>query len=129
MSATEEEVESIARIAELHSQRAPSDHPWAGHSLTDLLELTEYRRVRVDLTEAQLEQWLAARPRAVERWLDWSEDKRTSGGCYVQRSPAGGWQIGSMSSDQQTQYEAATTAVAAYILCELDYWVAPVENR
>jgi hypothetical protein len=128
MSATDQQIEAIVLIAELHSPRELSDHPWAGRSLSDLVELTEYRKVRVSLTEPELEQWLASRPRAVERWLDWSEDKRTSDGFYVQPSPAGGWQIGTVSSNETTRYNAASTAVAAYILRELDYWAALGED-
>jgi hypothetical protein len=120
--ATEEEIEAIARIAELHRPRGSSDHPWAGRSLADLLELTEYRRIRKELTEGQLERWLAARPQIVKRWVWWSEDKRTTCGFYLERLPRRGWHIVSLSSGPGAEYRTAKAAVAAYILRELDCW-------
>jgi hypothetical protein len=41
MPLAEDEIEKVARIAELNSLDE-SDQPWAGRSLADLLTLTEY---------------------------------------------------------------------------------------
>jgi hypothetical protein len=123
-----DDIEAIARIAELNSSSA-SDHPWAGRSLTDLLTLTDYRRLRPGLAEQQLADWLDARPDIASRWVGWSEDKRTSGGFYLRRLDDDRWQIGSLSSPSTTEYTAKSAAVAAYILRELDYWATPADER
>ena len=38
--------------------------------------------------------WLRGRPEIVEQWIAWSEDKRTSGGYYLEGMPTGRWRIG-----------------------------------
>jgi hypothetical protein len=92
MSLTDEQIESVARIAELHSGH--SDHPWAGRSLADLLSLTDYATLRPELTEEMLLEWLGGRSKVVEQWIAWSEDKRTSGGYYLQGMPDSRWHLG-----------------------------------
>jgi hypothetical protein len=118
----EDEIEKVARIAELNS-RDESGHPWAGRSLADLLSLTEYPRIRRELHEPLLAEWLRTRPGVSRRWVHWSEDKRTSSGYYVVQMNEG-WRIGSLSSDVTWEYTNESDAVAAYILRELDHWAA-----
>jgi hypothetical protein len=105
-----------------------SDHPWAGRSLADLLILTEYPRVRAELREPLLAEWLSSRPPVSQRWIQWSEDKRTSSGYYIVRI-AEGWRIGGPSADATWEYTNEWDAVAAYMLRELDYWAAPPDQR
>jgi hypothetical protein len=127
VSLSNDEIEKVARIAELNSLD-DSDHPWAGRSLADLLTLTDCRGIRAELREPQLAEWLGSRPRVSQRWVSWSEDKRTSSGYYIVRSTEG-WRIGSLASEATWEYAKESDEVAAYILRELDYWAAPPDKR
>jgi hypothetical protein len=122
--ATDEEIAAVASIALLHSSRSPTDHPWAGLPLRDLIERTDYRRIRAGLSESALQRWLAPRWRIQNQWLDWCDDKRTSSGFYVgqERRAPNRWVIGSIGSEEQTVHRTKSEAIAAYILRELDYW-------
>ena len=117
----------IVHIAELHSAR--SDRPGSGLPLRDLVRQSEYRELRPHLTAARLEEYLRAHPDNVERWVHWSEDKRTRGGWGV--GPGNGqWYIGRYEDEDGRPYRKPAdpfpdgpSAVAEYILRELDFWV------
>jgi hypothetical protein len=91
-----------------------------GISLREALHRTRYRDLRAGLQEADLLCLLRTHPALGKDWIEYSEDKRTSGGWYILRNG----EIGQV--DQATarvRFASIEEAVAAYVLRELDFWV------
>jgi hypothetical protein len=124
---TEETLEAIARIAEHHRARE-GGHPWNGLSIADLLKVTGYAKARPSITVARLAEWIERHPEVIRSWRMWSDDKRTSGGFSFERRPRGGWRIGSVDAGAKSVRGTPSSACAAYILKELDFWLSVGER-
>lgn len=89
-----------------------------GISLLDAIRETRYVQIRDSLDAEMLAEALRSDRSAVERWIQLSEDKRTSGGWYVLRESR---EIGQLSDACSTRtFKTIEDAVANFILNELD---------
>jgi hypothetical protein len=101
-------------------------------SLRDAIKTSGFRNVRGQLTEGELAAYLAEQPEVARAWWAFSEDKRTKGGwALVERGSR--WALSepfpsSGSPGTSREFDDLAEACAAYILAELDFWVA-VEDR
>lgn len=112
---TEAELAAIVGIGDDRSIRNAEDL-----SMEKALRHTRYRDLRGDLSHESLAAALRGSPQAVEQWVLYSQEKRTSrgwalepGACRIHRP-----------DHPNSSYTFATLpdAVAAYVLHELDYW-------
>jgi hypothetical protein len=93
-----------------------------GLSIRDALSRSGYVENRAKLLESDLASILSNEPDLANTWVQYSEDKRTSGGWYVDRDTLS---IGTLEDpDDIKEYTSLPEAVAAYVLVELDYWVS-----
>ena len=124
MHPTPQQIAGICRIAHDNSLRG------SGRSLRELLEATEYRQLRADLTEPAIADYLASHPDVASEWSMYSDDKRTSGGWYfVHRDHR--WIVGRVESEprhDEREYESRLEACAHFILLELDFWASLSES-
>lgn len=123
---SEPELAAVCRIAQEH---------WCGggrRSLANLLHDTRYAAVRPRLNEAGLAEYVGRYPEVAEKWLEYSENKRTSGGWYLVRTGRN-WVVGRLDArcrrTDELSYAGGPTACAAYILRELDFWMTVASNR
>jgi hypothetical protein len=91
-------------------------------SLARLIREAEYSRLKPWLSQSSVASFLQANERYVTAWEDYSSDKRTSGGWYLQRT-ARWWRVGRLSHPTEDRYFAdGAEACGAYILREVEYW-------
>jgi hypothetical protein len=114
-----------ARIAELQRvlgiATATSEKGF-GLSISEALVRSGYQEIQSDLTESDLVPLLNGNPELVESWIQYSEDKRTSGGWYILRKTL---EVGSLANSQQNRkFDSIAEAVAAYVLFELEFWAS-----
>jgi hypothetical protein len=88
-------------------------------SWRELLEEVEYGNMRKHIDVQLLAAHLIGNPHLLEQWFRYSEDKRTTGGWYLQ---ARGDQavVGRLDPPESEVIRPLATAVATYILRELD---------
>lgn len=101
--------------------RATSIHG-EGISVSNALSRVNYTKVRPQLRISEIIEELCANPKLVEDWVLYCEDKRTTGGWYLNSEKL---EIGELriSSSLKT-FQTLEEAVAAYILAELDFWAS-----
>src|ERR1043166_4971075 len=97
-----------------------------GFSIAHQLHRIRYADIRPLLTEERLEARLAWEPALLDQWLQFSDDKRTSGGWYLGKG-SGTWIVGRCSRrgaihTEPESFPAGARACAAYVLRELDFW-------
>jgi hypothetical protein len=101
--------------------RATSIHG-EGISLSNALSRVNYATVRPQLRRIEIVEELRANPKLVEDWVLYCEDKRTSGGWYLNSEKL---EIGELrNSSSPRNFQTLEEAVAAYILAELDFWAS-----
>ena len=96
-----------------------------GFSIARQLHRIGYRQIRPFLTEALLEARLQARPNLLDSWVSYSNDKRTSGGWYIDHKDDT-WVVGRVATKSQPAvaetFPSGPRAVAVFVLRELDFW-------
>ena len=98
-----------------------------GLALRDALARTEYSKLRTQFGPAELIHLLRLNRGLIQQWLMYSEDKRTSGGFWIDEKT---FEVGSLGApDSTVRYESIEAAVAQYVLCELDFWSEVGERR
>src|SRR5690606_12261780 len=110
MNEREQALRSVLDIARAASIRGE------GRAVDEALERSPYRQIRADLVVADLFEILHREPDLVEQWLAYSEDKRTTGGWYVERDGGIG-RVGEPESREVS--DSVPRAVAEYVLREL----------
>jgi hypothetical protein len=91
-----------------------------GISLRDARVRTDYANARIGLTPADLLPLIRSNDELVTQWVMYSEDKRTSGGWYLDDETCS---VGRVNAPDETIcFNSVEEAVADYVLRELDYW-------
>jgi hypothetical protein len=90
----------------------------AGISLRDAIAQSRYKELRSMFTPDALIPLIQTDSHFVEEWVSYSEDKRTSGGWYILESG----EIGEVSTGSRFQFPSIQSAVANYVVRELDFW-------
>ena len=124
MIAPHDQILSVLSIAHDHSTICGG----RGLSLSDLIEETGYRALRPCVEVAHLAAVLREKPQIIDDWLTYSGDKRTSYGYGFGSSSAGGWVVDGPDGNCG-QFASASDGCAAFVLLELDYWVAIEDSR
>jgi hypothetical protein len=94
-------------------------------SLSRLVEETGYGAVRDKITVDDIRQELIDDPSLIDEWQNWSFDKRTSEGWYLQLHSDGGY-IGYLGrTDPEVFFPSRSEACAQFILRE----VASIDGR
>jgi hypothetical protein len=90
--------------------------------MSNALSRINYADVRPQLRVSEIVEELRANPKLVEDWVLYCEDKRTSGGCYLNSEK---FEIGELrNSSSLRTFQTLEAAVATYILAELDFWAS-----
>lgn len=93
-----------------------------GISLSNALRRVNYAAVRPRLRISEIVEELRENPNRVEDWVLYCEDKRTSGGWYLDSEK---FEIGELRNSASSRtFQTLEEAVAAYILAELDFWAS-----
>ncbi len=93
-----------------------------GISLSNALSRVDYAAIRSQLRIRDIVEELRANPKLVEDWVLYCEDKRTSGGWYLNSEKL---EIGELRNSASSRtFQTLEEAVAAYILAELDFWAS-----
>jgi hypothetical protein len=78
--------------------------------------------VRPQLRISEVVEELCANPALVEDWVLYCEDKRTTGGWYLNSEKL---EIGELRNPSSARtFQTLEAAVAAFILAELDFWAS-----
>lgn len=121
MAVPDEALLQVLGIAHEHSRAG------SGLALKDLIAQSGYFELRPSIVPADVEQVFAMRPDLAMDWVQFSEDKRTSGGWALTKEDSG-WTIrGSASkvpSGEAHVFPSLASACAEYVLRELDFWAA-----
>jgi hypothetical protein len=116
MRSDERKLLGILRIGHAVSVRGE------GLSVRDALVRSDYEGLRREFGASNLVPLLRRHPNLVRQWVRYSEDKRTSGGFWISEDPL---EVGSLASPEATiHFDSLEEAVAAFVVCELDYWSA-----
>jgi hypothetical protein len=104
-----------------------------GMSLRDAIAGSGFHNVRDQLTEGDLAAYLAEQPEVAKAWWAFSEDKRTKGGWALVEQGSR-WALSEPfpspeSPGTSREFDDLAEACAAYILAELDFWVALEDRR
>ena len=92
----------------------------AGLSLRGALRQIGYGRIRNELSLEKMREALDADPALIQAWMSYCQDKRTSGGWYLDPN---GLEIGRLDDPgSSVKLESISEITAAYVLSELDYW-------
>ena len=91
-----------------------------GISLREALVRSRYIELRPKLTERYLAGIVRSNPRFVSQWTMYCQDKRTSGGWYLNTKR---FEIGRPDdADSILVLKSVEETVASYVLHELDFW-------
>jgi hypothetical protein len=92
-------------------------------SIYDMLMRTGYPERRGSLTNETIRKALARVPERIDEWLDYSADKRSSTGWYIQRAN-GQFEVGNRRHDgsvaQRRSYSDLEQACGDFVLHELN---------
>ena len=116
MSASEQELLAILRIGQDTSMRGE------GISLREALSRASYLAIREHFGTADLVPILDRNAYFLDQWLAYSQDKRTSGGWWLAEDFGSIGQVN--SPDSVTNFSTPASAVAEYVLRELDFWAS-----
>jgi hypothetical protein len=103
--------------------RLASDHALGTMSPVELVERSGYRGLRSEVTVERLADCLAQHPDWVSAWLDYSEDKRSSPGWYIEDRDATETRVGyyeGPSSRPPTPFDDKLRACAEFVRLEVD---------
>jgi len=89
-----------------------------GISLQEAIASSHYKNLRLSFVAADLIPLIGANPALITEWLLYSEDKRTQGGWYLQEPG----EVGELASGVRLQFPSMQSAVAHYVVLELDFW-------
>ena len=93
-------------------------------SFYDLLKETKYFECFNSISEDSIADILLSNIELIDKWFEWSENKRTSGGWYLVKKDNGKYEVGKISSDgkksQCLEYDNRRKACAAFIKREID---------
>jgi len=121
MGAPQTSILRILSIAHDHSREG------SGIPLHDLISRSGIADLRSEITNAALTSVLANRPELAVDWCRFSENKRTSGGCYLVHEGAS-WIVDRLGSalvpDERTAVPSLTSACAEFARKGLDFWTA-----
>ena len=116
MSSRNEVLQSVLDIGRATSMRGE------GISLNTALSRVNYAGVRSELRINEVVEELRANPKLIEDWIQYCEDKRTTGGWYLDPQKL---EIGELrNSSSLRAFQTLEEAVAAYVLAELDFWAS-----
>jgi hypothetical protein len=118
MKPTFNQLKSIVNIGHETSIRGK------GISMIEAIKQTNYIDLRNNFDYTDLIPILEADDSQVTKWIQYSEDKRTSGGYYLKEK-----EIGSVSSDTKVKNSNPILLTAQYIEMELDYWTKNLQNK
>jgi len=91
-----------------------------GISLRDALHRSAYRSLRGRFNAEDLVPLVRENPAFIDRWIAYSEDKRTPGGWWLRLDPPS---IGQVEDPGNTLlFRTREDAVAEYVIRELDFW-------
>lgn len=90
---------------------------------SQLLRDSGYTEIGDQVSEADIAAGLAQAPRCILDWMEYSSDKRSSGGWYVTELPDQRYEVGHLSSGAPTRITFANNvaAVAAFIKREIEF--------
>lgn len=113
----------LGEFPDLH--RGVGTGPLNGLSMRDHLRAIKYRDLRASLDTGALATYLKAHPDRIRAWQDYCEDKRTDGGFYLDSvgCEVGRHEMGKGRFDRAS-YSSPHDTCAAYIVKELDFWMA-----
>lgn len=98
-----------------------------GISLRDALSRSRYGQLRKDFGPSDLVPHLRANPELIDQWMTYCDDKRTTGGYWVSDDS---FTVGSLEDpDAKAEFGSLDEAMAAFIILELDFWLAVGERR
>lgn len=104
----------LARICDI-----PADFERGGRSLVEVARASGYAESFDQFAPRELAEYLRARPEIIDRWVKYSEDKRTGEGWYL-RPP---FSIGRISRTSPPMHEVKhadlAAACAAFIIAEV----------
>ena len=101
------------------------DIPWqfsiqGDISIYKLLEQSGYFENHAALTAVEIKKALKINPGLVQFWLQYSEDKRTSGGWYFKNNDNGTFTVGNLQSNPEILFLDGIEACAEYIKKEIE---------
>lgn len=92
-----------------------------GVSLRVAMQRARYSELRTSFNPSDLIPLIERDPLVAEKWLAYSEDKRTSGGWYI----TGEAELGQVLRPESiVRLSSLPEAVAHYVVRELDFWAA-----
>ena len=89
-----------------------------GIPLQEAIALSHYKDLRRSFMPTDLIPLIEANPAFILDWAQYSEDKRTKGGSYLLESG----ELGELASGVRLQFPSMQSAVANYVVRELDFW-------
>jgi hypothetical protein len=89
-----------------------------GISLQEAIALSHYKDLRHSFMPTDLIPLIEANPALVPDWVQYSGNKRTKGGWYLLESG----ELGELASGVRLQFPSMHSAVANYVVRELDFW-------
>ena len=89
-------------------------------SIYKILEQSGYFENHVAITASEIRKALRAKPGSIQFWLQYSEDKRTSGGWYFKYNDDGSFSIGNLKGEPETLFLDGIDACAEYIKKEIE---------
>jgi len=91
-------------------------------SFYTLLKNTGYFKINYEIDEADIVEALRNRPEIVQYWIQWSEDKRTDSGWYIEVVNSGRYIVGYYPANRNKKpknYSDKIEACAAFIKREI----------
>jgi hypothetical protein len=94
--------------------------------MADSLSGAHYRLLRPHLVASLLRQEIENNPKYIEDWSAYSQNKRTSGGWWLEQTSTG-WDVGRFGHSPaepapHAYFASGSEATADYVLRELDFW-------
>ncbi|RBP40339.1 hypothetical protein DES53_10845 [Roseimicrobium gellanilyticum] len=96
-------------------------------SLKALIDRSGYRMHRQEITKDAIEEHVRANQQLIDEWLRYSEDKRTSGGWYL--DVRGPFVVGALRTGERKQFDDRAEACAAFIKNEVETWASVDDAR
>ena len=97
-------------------------HTLGNVSFSSLLRATSYFEVYDQISEAEIREALARCPENIQEWMQYSEDKRTSGWYIIENNKR--YEVGCVAEDgdrkKQVQYKNQIDACASFIKREIE---------
>jgi len=101
---------SIAHRTSMHGE---------GVSLHQALADAEYGALRPHFDVNDIRRVIDSHAELIDQWVRYSEDKRSSGGWYINAAAA---TIGSLAQREEIPFTSVADAVSNFAIRELDFW-------